>query len=87
MDQPTSRQGRLVTPSGAVELVDQAAAAVLVNSSHGTQHCMHDDREFSRDGDSGALEADLLAKLHSPVAQITIGVAAGQDDDSRLVQE
>ena len=33
-----------------------------------TQHRMHDDRKFAGDGDCGALEADLLAKLHAPAA-------------------
>jgi hypothetical protein len=63
MDQPRSRQGRLVTPLGVTELESYRVRELgggysRVEGVSGAKHCMHDNGEFAGDSDLGAFSSN-----------------------------
>ncbi len=91
---PIRRNGSAHVPAGTDPLAGCLPAKLLGRSAGGLveqlalfKHGMHHDGEFPCHRDSGALEADTLAKPESPVPQRTLGGATGQDDARCFIQK
>ena len=89
-----SRNGSAHVPAGTDPLAGCLPAKLLGRSAGGLveqlarlEYGMHDDGEFPCHRDSGALEADTLAKPESPVPQCTLSRATGQDDARCFIQK
>jgi len=71
----------------ASKLVKRSGGSGPIEQLAGSQHGMHDDGQFARNGNGGPLEAEPLAKLQPPCSQVAIGVNAGQDRRRGLVEQ